>query len=110
MTAEVQFQGIAERQKKAGAQQVDRFAKVVDSAADELGKEMPNAAEYVHAAASRLRGGAEILNQRSVGELIADFDQFTRRQPIAVFGAAMLAGFALSRFLKSSASEGETTR
>jgi hypothetical protein len=34
---------------------------------------------------------------------------FAREQPVAFFGAAVLAGFALSRFIKSSA-DGGTTR
>ncbi len=100
--AKARAEDLAERQKRAGAGQADQMAQAVHSAADELQDQMPQAAELVHAAASRLEQGAETLRTRSVGELMSDINDFGRREPLALFGAAMLAGFAASRFLKSS--------
>ncbi len=93
---------VAERQKEAGAERVDEMARAVHSAADELGKQMPQAAELVHAAASRLEQGAEALRERNLRDLMGTFSDMGRKEPLALFGGAVVAGFAVSRFLKSS--------
>jgi hypothetical protein len=96
---------IAEGQKQAGAGQIDEMAKAVHGAADELQDQMPKAAEFVHAAASRLEQGAGSLRERRIKDLVSGFNDFGRNEPLALFGGAMVAGFAISRFLKSSADE-----
>ena len=63
---------------------------------------MPKAAEVVHASAFRLEQGASALRDRSVDELMSGINDVARRQPLALFGGALVAGFAISRFLKSS--------
>jgi hypothetical protein len=95
---------VVERQKEAGAERVDEMAKAVHGAADELGKQMPQAAELVHAAASRLEQGAEALRERNLGDLAGTFTEMGQKEPLALFGGAVVAGFAISRFLKSSSS------
>ena len=97
-----QAEEVAEREKRAGAERVDKMAKAVHGAADELGKEMPQAAELFHAAASRLEHGAEALRDRNLRDLVASFSEMGRREPLAIFGGAVVSGFAISRFLKSS--------
>jgi hypothetical protein len=93
----------AERQKQTGANQIDQVAQAVHGAADELQAQLPKAAEFVHAAASRIEEGAGALRDRSLRDLMGTFSDFGRKEPLAVFGGAVLAGFAISRFLKSSA-------
>ena len=93
---------IAEQQKDAAADRAARMAGAVHEAADELGKQMPPAADYVHAAASRLEQGAGALRERNIRELVDAFGDIGRKEPWAVFGGAVIAGFAISRFLKSS--------
>src|SRR5437763_914118 len=61
------------------------------------------ALRFVHAAASRLEEGASALRQRSIGDLMNTFTDLGKMEPLALFGGAVLAGFAISRFLKSSA-------
>ena len=56
----------------------------------------------MHAAASRLEQGAQALRERNIGDLVGGFNDLARREPLAFFGGAVLAGFAISRFLKSS--------
>lgn len=92
----------AERQKESGANRADEIAKAVHSAADELGKQMPQAAELVHAAASRLEQGAKAVRDRDLRDLVGTFSDMARKQPLALFGGAIVAGFAMSRFAKSS--------
>jgi len=92
----------AEQEKRAGAERVVQMAKAVHGAADELGKEIPQAAELFHAAASRLEQGAEALRDRNLRDLMGSFNDMGRREPLALFGGAIVSGFAISRFLKSS--------
>ena len=98
-----QAEEAAERQKQAGASQVDEMAKAVHGAADELQQQMPKAAEFVHAAASRIQEGVGALRERSIPDVMSTFNDVGRKEPLALFGGAVLAGFAISRFLKSSA-------
>jgi hypothetical protein len=98
-----QAEQIAEQQKNAAADRAAEMAEAVHDAADELGKQMPPAAEYVHAAASRLDQGIGVLRERNIRELMDTFSDIGRKEPWALFGGAVVAGFAISRFLKSSA-------
>jgi hypothetical protein len=85
----------AERQRPIGANQIDQVTEVVHGAVDEL-------EHQVKAAASRLEEGAGALRDRSLRDLMGTFNDFGRKEPFAVFAGAVLAGFAISRFLKSS--------
>jgi hypothetical protein len=95
--------GAVEEQKKAGAQQVRGIAQAVRSAADGLEGEIPQAAEYVRRAAQQIENISDALERRDVGELVGQFQDFARRHPTAFLGATVIAGFALVRFLKTSA-------
>ena len=92
----------AEAGKAQGAERIDRLGRAVHGAADEIGKEIPQAADYVHGAADGLENAASHLRDRSVEDLIGAFNRFARQQPVAAFAGAVLAGFVLSRFIKSS--------
>jgi hypothetical protein len=93
----------ADRQKSAGASRLDDMARAVHGAADELNGQMPLAAEFAHAAASRLERGAGALRDHTMRQLVGDLNAFGRRDPLMMFGGAAVAGFALSRLLKSAA-------
>jgi len=92
----------AEQQKREGAERIKGFGRAVHGAADEIGKEIPQAADYVHSAADRLERAADDLRNRSMEDLVDGFTRFARQQPMAAFAGAVLAGFVLSRFLKSA--------
>ena len=97
-----EWEHVAQQQKQAGADQIDQMAKAVHGAADHLAKEMPETAELVHAAASQLERGAGALREHGVSDLMAGFNELGRKDPLTLLGGAMLAGFAISRFFKSS--------
>jgi hypothetical protein len=92
----------AEAGKETGAERIGRLGRAVHGAANEIGKELPQAAEYVHTAGEGLENAAAHLRDHSVEDLFESFNRFARRQPVAAFAGAILAGFVLSRFLKSS--------
>jgi len=94
----------AHQQKTLGAEQMRGVANAAHRAAEEVEGQLPGVARSVHKAASRLDAASSSLREQSVEELIENFGSFAREQPALLFGGAVLAGFALSRFLKASAS------
>jgi hypothetical protein len=94
--------GLAEEQKQVGVEGIGSIAKAVHSAADELEDTVPGIARYVHDAASSIDSVSHNLKQKTVDDLVGTVEHFARTQPVAFFGTAVLAGFALSRFVKSS--------
>lgn len=101
--------GFAEEQKHAGAEQAEGLARAVRRAAEELQGSSPQLAHYVREAAESTGQLAQALRNRSVGDLVNGVEDFARRQPVAFFGATVLAGFALARFVKSSAENAQGT-
>ena len=93
----------AQQQKTLGAEQIDGVARAAHRAAQEIESQMPGVARSVHRAASRLDGASSALRERDLEDLTTQLGEFARSQPAVFFGGAILAGFALSRFLKTSA-------
>ena len=96
-------QSFAQRQKSLGAQQIDSVARAAQRVAQEVEDEMPGVARSVRSAAGRLDAASSSLRDQSVEELLQNVGDLARKRPAAFFGGAVLAGFALSRFLKASA-------
>lgn len=96
----------AEQQKSAGADQIDGVSDAMEAAADELHDKMPMAAEYIDEVAGRLGSVASALRERSIDDMLGNVADFARRQPGVFFAGAIAAGFAFSRFAKSSANRG----
>jgi hypothetical protein len=92
-----------EVQKRRGAEAMRRFARAIDSAAAELESQSPAVARAVHETARRVDGLSDNLSSRNVNELIDSAAQLARAQPALFIGGSVAAGFALARFLKSSA-------
>lgn len=93
---------VAESQKNIGADQLSIVAKAVHGAASELQSEMPEIAQYVHAAGEKVEKAASDLRAGSIEELMGRFSDLARTQPVTVFGSAMIAGFAATRFAKAT--------
>lgn len=96
-------QRVLDEQRQTGASAVDGVARAVRTAADELDRTSPDLARYTREAASMAEGVSDAIRNRSLSDLIRSADDFARREPVAFFGAAALAGFVLTRFLSSSA-------
>lgn len=109
-TAKVQARRIASQQKEAGAERLGEVAGAVHGAARSLEAGMPQMATYVHDAAVRLEDAATTLRTRNLDDIMDDIGRFARAQPALFFGGAMLAGFALTRFLKSTAPNGSSAQ
>jgi hypothetical protein len=96
-------QRLADTQKASGARLVRSVARAVEGAADELGNEAPNLAAHVREAGRSLEEVGRDFDQRSVADILHSANDLARRQPVSFMAGAALAGFMLTRFLKSSA-------
>jgi hypothetical protein len=94
-------------QKTAGADYVSSLAGTIRRAAKEFDSDLPIAGTYIRKAASQVEGVADTIRTGKFNDLVRGAQSFARRQPTAFLGMAVLAGFGVVRFLKSSANDGE---
>jgi len=100
----------AETQKDHGAAAMRGFAKAIRTASDDLDAQAPEIARHFRGAAGSLESLSDNLRSRSVGDLFGAATDLARKQPAAFFAGAVVAGFALSRFLKSTGRSGASTQ
>jgi len=93
----------AEDQKLRGVEAMQTFANAIKTAAGEMENQSPLVASYIRDAANRVEGLSGSIKDKDVTELLKAATDLARSQPVLFFGGAIAAGFALSRFLKSSA-------
>jgi hypothetical protein len=93
----------AEEQKVHGVEAIEGFAHAINTAAAELERQSPRVAQYVRDAANKIEELSGNIRSRNVNELLHAATDLARSHPALFFGGAVAAGFALSRFLKSSA-------
>ena len=93
----------AENQKARGVDAIQCFARAITCAAAELEGQSPQVAQSVRDAAKKVEDFSENISSRNVDELVKAATELARSQPMIFIGGAVAAGFALSRFLKSSA-------
>jgi hypothetical protein len=94
---------VVEQQKAEAAERIEDVARTLDSAAEHVERIVPGTAPYVRNAASTVHDVAEMIRDQSIEDVAETVMDFARRQPLTFFGGSLLAGFALARFLKSSA-------
>jgi hypothetical protein len=94
-------------QKNAGAEYVGSLADTLRRAAREFDSDLPIAGTYIRKAASQVEGAADSIKTGNFNDLVRGAQSFARRQPTAFLGMAVLAGFGVVRFLKSSANDPE---
>lgn len=101
-SAREQAEGMAQQGQRAGAAQAEGVARAVHRAAEELERDNPTLARVVHEAAGSVDGMARALRDSSPAEMWRSAETWARQRPLVFFGAAAIAGFALSRFARSS--------
>jgi hypothetical protein len=104
------FLKAADDAREKSADQITDLTHAVHNAAEQLKRDLPQAAGYIHSVADRMESASSALRERSVEDLVSSLNRFARRQPATAFAGSVLAGFALSRFLKSSAARPEDRR
>jgi hypothetical protein len=101
------FKQTVEGQKHAGAEYVGSLADTIRRAAREFDADLPIAGTYIRKAASQVEGVADTIKTGNFNDLVRGAQSFARRQPTAFLGMAVLAGFGVVRFLKSSANDSD---
>jgi hypothetical protein len=81
----------------------------MNSAAGELEGQSPMVSRYVRDAAQQVEALSGNLRSKSVPDLMHAASDLARSQPLLFIAGAVASGFALSRFLKSSASRSSGT-
>jgi hypothetical protein len=94
-------------QKNAGAEYVGSLADTIRRAAREFDGDLPIAGTYIRKAAAHVEGVADTIKTGNFNNMVRTAQSFARRQPTAFLGMAVLAGFGVVRFLKSSAETSE---
>ena len=97
-------EAFAEERKTQGAERLQGVADTVERVADQVAEESPAMADWVRKAAHGLDDVSRNVKDKSVGELLGMAKDFANREPAAFIAASAVAGFAMSRLLKSSAS------
>jgi hypothetical protein len=92
--------------KSSGAEYVGTLADTMRRAAREFDTDLPIAGTYIRKAAEQVDGVSEGIRNGNLNDLVRSAQTFARRQPTAFLGIAVLAGFGVVRFLKSSAENG----
>ena len=88
-SAQDKVRSLAEEQKNAAAEQVERV--------------LPEAGHYVRDAAGGVRRVSSAVREKSVDDIVEMGLDFARSRPGTFLAGSVLVGFALARFLKSSA-------
>lgn len=98
-------------QQQAAASSLGDLAGALRRSAEQMqGGQSRSAARFAQTAASGLEQLSGALKNRDLDGIVRDAEGFARRQPMAFFGAAVLAGFLAVRFMKSSnAGSADTT-
>jgi hypothetical protein len=89
--------------KSSGAEYVGTLADTMRRAAREFDTDLPIAGTYIRKAAEQVDGVSDGIRNGNLNDLVRSAQSFARRQPTAFLGIAVLAGFGVVRFLKSSA-------
>jgi hypothetical protein len=100
--AREQATGFADLQKNQAAQSVADLATSLRSTGETF-EGRPNIQAFVGSAADGLESLADSIRDRSFIELYGEAERFARERPVAVGTGALIAGFLLARFIKSSA-------
>ena len=104
-TVKEEAERLFEEQKGKAASKVKRYGKVIQQAAHALkAVKAQGLAEYADAAAERVEGVTEYLEERNLAQVLQDAGEVARKHPGMTIGGMFIAGFALARFLKASAS------
>jgi hypothetical protein len=94
---------LAEEQKSAAAEQVEDVARVLDTAAEQVERVLPQAAPYIREAASGVHRVSSAVRDQSIDDVIDMVMTFARTRPVTFLAGSVTVGFAIARFLKSSA-------
>ena len=96
-----------EERKERAAESVHGVADALRRTAGDLRGENEAIARYAERAADTVERFSSTVRERRFGDMIADLDDFARRQPTLFLVGAIAAGFVTGRFLAATAEREE---
>jgi hypothetical protein len=94
---------MAGEQKNLAADRVTGFADALRHASSDLDEQGQSLVSgVVRQAADGLERVSGAMRSNDVDDLVGSIEDFARRQPAVFIGSAVLAGFGIARFMKSS--------
>ena len=101
--AKERARSIAGEQKNLAADRVTGFADALRHASSDLDEQGQSIVSgVVRQAADGLERVSGAMRSNDVDDLVGSIEDFARRQPAVFIGSAVLAGFGIARFMKSS--------
>jgi hypothetical protein len=101
--AKERAQAVAGEQKNLAAERLTGFATALRHASSDLDEQGQSVVSgVVRQAADGLEHVSDAMRRNDVDDLVGNIEDFARRQPAVFIGSAVLAGFGLARFMKSS--------
>jgi len=97
-----QVQTQLDSQRTRAAESLTGMAQSLRSTSRQFQDAPAGLAGYVQQAADQVDGLARYLENREVGDLVDDVEDFARRSPAVFLGGAFVLGLLGARFLKSS--------
>ena len=96
-------QAVAGEQKNLAAERLTGFASALRHASSDLDEQGQSVVSgFVRQAADGLEHFSGAMRRNDVDDLVGSIEDFARRQPAVFIGSAVLAGFGIARFMKSS--------
>ena len=92
-----------EQRKRSAADRVEGIAQAIERTGAQFSENEPTLADLANRLASTVGNIATRLREGSIDELVDDTRTFARRNPALYLAGGVIAGFALSRFVKASA-------
>jgi len=92
----------AEANIASGANALRSLAKAMQTAAQEVEPQSPSIAQRIRDAAGQVESFTDGISNRNLGELVRAATDLAKRRPTYFVAGAILGGFALARFIKSS--------
>jgi hypothetical protein len=101
--AKQRAQAVAGEQKNLAAERLTGFASALRHASSDLDQQGQSVVSgFVRQAADGLEHVSGAMQRNDVDDLVGSIEDFARRQPAVFIGSAVLAGFGIARFMKSS--------
>lgn len=98
-----QFRGLLTGQKDKAAAGLGDMAQMLHQTGTQLREQgQPGGSQIADNAADRIDQISKGLQEKEIEEILADTEDFARRQPALFLSIAAVLGFILARFLKSS--------
>ncbi len=98
-----QFRGALTGQKDRAADAIGSVGQMLAQSASTMREQgQPAGSALADSLGKRVTTLSDTVHQKEIEEILADTEDFARRQPAAFLVIAALLGFLLARFLKSS--------